>query len=376
MAVTLTRRPLLVSGLVVAGGLPWLLVGLPAGALVDRVDRRRLVFAVDMARAVVLAVIAITVATHVIGLAGLYAAAFVVGAGETVVAAAMRAAVPAIVPADDVPAANGYVFAAETAGERFAGPALGGVAFAWWRALPFVGDAVSYVVSGLLLLRAIPGRPATARQPRQSSLFRDIRVGLRWFARQRTLGVLAAVVTSFALCQAAVLAVLVLYGTHTLHLRASGYGLLLAVAALGDVGASVAAGRLHMRLGPYRTILLAGALAGASYILLGATSAVVIAATALVLEAAGTSIGNVATLSVRHRIIPSERFGLINNLFRMFVMGAVPLGALAGGILADVTGVRTTFVVAGAVQLVCLAALAWPLRSLAPRRQAEPAPVR
>ncbi len=376
LAITLTHRAILVSGLTVAAGLPWLLVALPAGALVDRLDRRRLVFTVDIARGAVLAFVSVAVATHVIGLAGLYIAAFVVGAGETVVAATMRAAIPDVVADDAIPTANGYVFSAETAGERFAGPALGGVAFGWARAVPFVGDALSYVASAVLLRAALPperaGRATTPPGSRwrglsegSRALFGDIRIGLKWFGSHRTIALMAALVSSFALCQAAVFAVLVLYGTRTLHLGAAGYGILLAVAAAGDVIASALAGRLHTGLGAYRTVLLAGLLAGASYLLLGATSAVVVAGAALVIEAAGTSVGNVATLSVRHRIIPTERFGLINNVFRMFVMGAVPVGALAGGALAELAGVGTAFVVAGAVQLGVVAALALPLRSLA-----------
>jgi hypothetical protein len=98
---------------------------------------------------------------------------------------------------------------------------------------------------------------------------------------------------------------------------------------------------------------------------LGATTNMVVAGGVLLLEAAAVTLGNVATLSARHRLIPTERFGLINNAFRMFVMGVVPAGALAGGALAEGFGLTTTFVAAGVVQLVVLSVIALPLRRTA-----------
>jgi hypothetical protein len=172
------------------------------------------------------------------------------------------------------------------------------------------------------------------------------------------------VVTSFAFCQAMVLAVLVLYATQVLGLSDVGYGICLAVAAIGDVGASLLARRIHARLGAYKTILLAGAGAAAGYILLSSTTVVIVAVVALALEAAASSLGNVATLSARHDAIPSARFGVVNNVFRMSVTGLVPIGALVGGLLAASIGLRATFLIAGGTQLASIAVTARPLQRL------------
>ncbi|MBO0747019.1 MAG: MFS transporter, partial [Acidimicrobiaceae bacterium] len=155
-AVTLTTDPVAVAGLAVASGLPWLLVAIPAGALADRIDKRRLVFGVELSRAALLALLATAIATGEIDMAVLYVAAFLIGVGETFVAAVTRSVVPLIVEDHSIPTANGYVFAAETAGERFAGPALGGVLFSAAAAIPFIGDAVSFVGSAVLLRSALP----------------------------------------------------------------------------------------------------------------------------------------------------------------------------------------------------------------------------
>ncbi len=364
LAVRITAQPLLIAGIAVASGLPWLLLGLPAGALADRAERSLLVLLVDLLRAVVVAGLGLAVAFSRPTMVEIYAAAFLVGTGETVVTAATKAAVPLIAGPGELPRVNGQINAAETAGVEFAGPALGGFVFSLRAWLPFLGDAVSYLASAFLLERATahlgprPERPTTG-------IVADMRTGLAWFASNRRLRVLATIVSSFAFCQSAVLSVLVIYATRTLHLHGAAYGALLSVAAVGDVTASLLAGRIHGRLGPYVSILVAGTLAGGAYVLLGGTSHAYVAVVALAIEAAGSSLGNVTTLSLRQRLIPPERFGLVSNAFRMCVLGMVPVGALAGGVLTSALGTRPTFVVAGIAQLAVLALMAVPLRFVA-----------
>jgi Na+/melibiose symporter-like transporter len=311
-----------------------------------------------------LGLMALGVATGRIGLVGIYIAAFLVGVGETFVAAITRSVVPLIVDDQDLLSANGHVLAAETAGEKFAGPAVGGLLFGIVAALPFLGDAISYVASAILLRSAVPVTETRSADASTRAVLHDVRTGLRWLLGHAQLRLLAVVVTTFAFCQAMALGVLVLFATRTLHLHSSGYGVLLAIAAIGDVFASLVAGRIHRRLGPFWTIMVAGLVAGGAYVLLGVGSHLSVATAALLLEAAAVTLGNVATLSARHRLIPTERFGLINNAFRMCVMGVVPAGALIGGALAELFGLGATFVTAGAVQLAVLVALTLPLRSV------------
>lgn len=363
-AVTLTTDPVAVAGLAVASGLPWLLVAIPAGALADRIDKRRLVFGVELSRAALLALLATAIATGEIDMAVLYVAAFLIGVGETFVAAVTRSVVPLIVEDHSIPTANGYVFAAETAGERFAGPALGGVLFSAAAAIPFIGDAVSFVGSAVLLRSALPRDGAAKAATHGPDVLRDVRDGVRWFLRHHPLRILAVVVTTFAFCQAMAFSVLVLFATRTLHLPAAAYGLILAVAALGTVAASLGAGRVHHLLGPFWTVALAGLFAGGAYLAIGLTRSPVVTTIALMLEAAAVTLGNVATLSARHRMIPARRFGLINNAFRTCVMGVVPVGSLIGGALAHAFGLPAAFLVAGSFQIGVLLAVGAPLRSI------------
>jgi MFS family permease len=361
LALKLTSHAVLIAGVAIASRLPWLFVALPAGALVDKVDRRRLVVSVDLVRAAVLGVVALGALTHDLDLPEVYAAAFLIGAGETVVAAASRASIPLIVRAENVPGANGNVIGAQTFGLRFAGPALGGFVFSLAASIPFFGDAISYLFSAALLQRAIP---ITADPVRASAVkvVADIRAGLRYFLSTPMLRIMAGLVGSFAFCQAMVLGVLVIYAAHVLRLGQVGYGVILSVAAIGDVVASLLARRVHARIGPYATVVGAGCFAAVGYLMLGSTSHRVLAVSGLALEAAATAVGNVASLSLRHRSIPMANFGIVNNAIGMCVAGLIPGGALLGGVLAGVYGTRTTFIIAGATQLIMTALLAIPLR--------------
>jgi MFS family permease len=355
LAVTLTHQPVLVAGVAVAAKLPWLLVSLPAGALADRVDRRRLAVAVEVLRAGVLAGLGVTVLVGHVSLAAIYLVAFTTGALETAFAAATRASLPHLVDPADVPRANSYLYAAETAGEQFAGPALGGVLFSVARSVPFLADAGSFAGSAVMLGVGLP-REGPARH-RSGGLAQDVRVGLRWFRRHPPLQLLAVVIATFAFCQAAVLSVLVLYGQNVLHLSPSGYGLFLAVGATGDVLGSLTAHRVYRRLRAARAILGAGAAAGAGYVVLAATSTPAVAVVGYALEAVGVALGNVATMSLRYQIIPSDLFGRVNNTFRTAVLSAGLAGALAGGVVTEHSSLHATFLSAGVIQLGLVALL-------------------
>ncbi len=354
LAVSLTSSPVLVAGVAVAGQLPWLLVSLPAGALADRVDRRRLLIATEAVRAAVLAAFAAVVLAGADSLATLYAAAFLIGALETAFSAAIKASLLDLVEVGQLARANGYLFAAEDAGEQFAGPAIGGITFAWAPAVPFLGDALSFAASAVLLASALPRRRRPAREVRPSRLLADVVFGLKWFARHPLLRLLAFVVTSFAFCQALVLSVLVLYCIRILHLGRAGYGFFLAAGAVGNVIGGVVVGRVHARLGTARSVILGGFGAAAGYLLLGWAPELWVGVVALAVEAFAVAIGNVATLSLRQAVIPSELLGRVNNAFRTCVFGAGALGALLGGVLAAEVGLRQGFVVAGVLQAIAV----------------------
>lgn len=177
LAVTLTREPVLVSGLLAAAYLPWLVFGLPVGVLVDRTDRARLMAVANLARAVLLGMLAVLVGTGNATLWVLYLVAFAVGVAEAAHDNAAQSLVPHLVPNADLERANGQVLTVESVGQDLAGPALGGLLFAAVAAAPFGVNAAGAAVSAALV-RGLPAPPVTRAGPlRLRGVFRDARTG-------------------------------------------------------------------------------------------------------------------------------------------------------------------------------------------------------
>src|SRR5215207_9530475 len=181
LAATLTRDPLQIGVVGAAAFLPWVLVGLVSGALVDRLDRRRLMWTVDLARAAVLAGIAAAVLAGWASIPLLAAGAFLLGVGQTLFDSAAQAAIPTIVgrEPDQLATANGRLLGAQTVSQQFVGPPAGGVLFTLAPWLPYATDAASFLGSSLLIAR-IRGRFAVERTGPATSLRTDIAAGLRW----------------------------------------------------------------------------------------------------------------------------------------------------------------------------------------------------
>jgi len=180
----------------------------------------------------------------------------------------------------------------------------------------------------------------------------------------------------------------VLWAQTYLHSSRAGYGLLLTVAAVGVVGAALVTGRVMHHFPSARMLLLAGSTAATAYVVLSSTHSAVMAAAALLFEGAAVSMGNVVSFALRQALIPAGLLGRVGNAMRMCIYGAMPAGALIGGVLASVVGVRTMFAGAGMVQLTAVILLrrtlvdvlgsapgvgVWALAGAAPA-VAEPAP--
>jgi MFS family permease len=361
LAAHLTDDPRLIVGVTIAAQLPWLLVALPAGAVVDRVDRRRLVVTVECARAAVLIVFAVAVAADQGALAALLLTVFLIGVGQTLVASASHAVLPEIVDKVDLARANGALFATTCATENLIGPALGGLIFAAATALPFLLDGVSFAVGAVLLAMALPIGRRQEGPPTTAQLRGDIAEGFRYFWRTPLLRLLGTMIATLAFCQAIVFGPLVLFALHGLGLSDAGYGVLLGLAALGNVLGGTVAGRLDDHFGARLLLPASGLLAAGAYALCGLASNLAVAALALGIEAIAVAIGNVANLTLRQRLIPSELLGRVGNIVRFFIFGAMPVGALVGGVLVQSFGVRAPFAGAAVLQLVAVAVLAPPL---------------
>lgn len=344
VAVQLTRSPVLIAGLTVALTIPWLLFALPAGALADRLDRRRAMLGANIARVAALGMLALAVVFHVETIWILYAVAFGIGVAETIYDTAAQSILPQVVPRDRLSAANRRLYAVELTANEFIGPPLAGVLVTLGTAVAF-GCPMALWTAAVLALLLVRGRFRVDRD-RRTTLRADVAEGLRFLLRHRILRTLAIMVGVSNFSTNAAFAVLVLYAvgpSSAMGLSARSFGLLLTGVAAGSLAGSFIAAWVERRLGRARALTLT---------ILGTTALVATPAmttnpfvigAAFLLGGVGVMIWNVIAVSLRQRITPDRLLGRVNSGHRLVAWGAIPLGAATGGLIAQHIGVTAVF---------------------------------
>jgi MFS family permease len=368
LVASITRDPVLVAGATVVGRIPWLLFALPAGALVDRMDRRRVMVAVDWGRGIVVGVLGILLVVGDVGLAIVYLTAFLLGSAETMFDTASEALIPSLVDADDLDSANGRLQASEWAANTFVGPPFGAVLFAAAAAVPFLFDAGSFVVAAVLVSTiggAFRGRETAAKT--SGKLRSEIGEGLRWLWGHTVLRTLAMMAGVTNLVGTGIVAIFVLFAQDILDLGDVGFGLILATIGVGGLIGAVGAPLVTKRLGPGTTLLASQVGLGVGAVVMGTTSNAVVAGVVAAFYGLFIGLWNVVAVSLRQRLTPDELRGRVASVARLFAWGTQPLGALLGGVVAAGFGLRAPFFVA-AIVWTLLVGVAAPIinnRSLA-----------
>jgi MFS family permease len=351
----ITRDPTAFAVVTVAGRLPWLLFALPAGALADRLDRRRTMFLVDVGRGVLIGGLAVAVATEWDSLLLLCVVAFALGIGETLFDTAAQSIVPSLVDSDDLSRANGRLYAVEMTMNQFIGPPLGGLLVGIAATGALVGSAGAYAAAaGALALIAGSFRPEREGQP--TRLWTDIAEGVRYLGRHRLLRTLAVLTGVANLWGTAMLTILPLYAVRPspMDLSEAGYGVLLTTGALGALAGSVLAAPAERLFGRPRLLLVAFVSFALSAAIPGVTANPVVVGAFMALGGAGAVAWNVVTVSLRQRIAPDRMLGRVNAGYRLLAWGSMPVGAFVGGVLADAFGLRNAFLIAAAASLAFL----------------------
>jgi MFS family permease len=350
IAARISSSPLEVAGVAIVGRLPWLLFVLVAGALADRLDRRRTMRNVQVVRVVIVGVLAALALTDQLGMPALYVAAFALGVGETLFDTAAQSILPSIVRPDQLSQANGRLYAAEVVMNSFIGPPLGGVLVGISIPLALGGSALGFALAAVgLALIAGSFRPVREGPP--TRIVQDIREGLRFLMGHRLLRTFAFMVGVMNLAGAAVWAVFVLYALAPgpMGLSEAAFGLLLTAMAVGSIVGSVLASRIEHRIGPGRAVWAAVTFTALPLLVPVVTTNAFLIAGAFVLEGLAAVVWNVITVTLRQRIVPDALLGRVNASYRLFAWGTQPLGALAGGIIAELFGLRAVFVMGAAL---------------------------
>jgi MFS family permease len=353
LAVQLTHSPVLVSAISAAAFLPWILLSLPVGAMVDRYDRKRLMISSQLVQALVMVVTAVTIAVDGMSVGLLVVLAFALGACDVIFGNAAQALVPEVVPTALLHRANGYQNTVVYTGQQFIGPPVGSSLFAIMAAAPFGLNAVSFLGSAALI-STLPRPARPSRDGAHPPMFKAIKEGLSWLLRHRQLRTLALLLAANTFCFAMGNSTLVLLATRTLGITEGGYGLLLAAAAIGGAIGGLVNDRLLDWLGALPALVMSLSTTVVVFLAIGFAPNLPVLAALLALSGFATTIWNVLALSLRQQEVPNELRGRVNSVYRMIGWGLIPVGALTGGLVADVLGMRAPYPVAGAIRGVAL----------------------
>ena len=352
----LTRDPLLVAGATFVGRLPWLLFGLLSGALVDRMDRKRVMVVTNSLRFVAISLLAWGVATENAGLVAVYVVAFALGVAETFFDTSAEAFIPRLVETRQLPAANARLQGLEFVASNLLGPPLGAFLFAAAAAVPFFVNGVSFLAAAVLILW-IPGTYASERTTTET-LRKEIGEGLRWLWAQRVVRTLVMTAGGTNLIMFSFMAVFVLFAQDILDVTDFTYGVLLAVVGLGGLVGAILAPRIIGAIGPGNTLRLNVGAAVVLFTLAGLTSEVWQMATLGFLFTLVLAGWNVVSVSLRQTLTPDELRGRVSGAARVLAWGTQPVGAILGGVIASAFGLRAPFFIGG-VGFVVIFLLTW-----------------
>ncbi len=341
---TFHAGPAEVGLLVASNRVPFPVLGLFAGAIVDRLRKRPLMILCNLARLVILAAIPVLAAAGALELWQLFVAALGMGLFTVFFDIAYLAFVPALVDPDQLLEANSRLEVSYS-GAALVGPGLGGLLIqAAGAARAVLVDAFSFLVSAITLL-AIRGRDEPATAAGRRHLFREVGEGLRHVFGSPVLRAQLLCMSAAGLFAHAFEAPLYIFAYGRLHLSPGLLGAILASEGIGAVAGSVVAGRVIAKVGVGRIVALAdGAAIGLSALIPLALFLPVAAFLFPLFVIIGTlgTVGNIAQVTLRQSLSPAHLQGRMTSVFRTFFWGAWPIGNLLGGVLAAAIGAPTT----------------------------------
>jgi MFS family permease len=326
----------------------FLLVALPAGVVVDRIAKRRLMIGCDAARMLIIGSVPLAAAFGVLTLAQLFAVALLAGLLTVFFDVAYQSYVPGLVSREQLIDGNGKLGATQ-AFAQVAGPGVGGALFGVLRAGAMTVDAVSYAVStaSLLLIRAREAKPDRnvadpAGRPR---LRQEIFAGLTFVVRHPVLRKIAACTGTANLFGAMVGALQIIFLVRVLHVRPVYTGLLIGAGSVAGIAGGVLSGTLARWIGSARIIWVSVLVFGSFQLALPLAEPgwrLALFSIGVASLAFAAVLYNIAQLSYRQSVCPPELLGRMNAAIRWIVWGTLPLGSLLGGILGTAIGVRPT----------------------------------
>lgn len=391
VAVQLTRSPGQITLLTAAAWLPWLVLGVVAGVVVDRADRRHVQVAALAARTVLLAGACWLTATGGLTMTWLLVLVLAYGITEVFADLAANALVPDVVEPDLLPTANGRVVAVQEVANTFLGSPAAAALLALGAGWALGAPAGLAALALVALWRGVPGTyrhapeagtgttgttpPSTGTRGAVRRAGRDVRAGLAYVLHHRVLRPLVLAGALVNMTSTAYMSVFVLWAVgpgSRMGLSPTVYPLLLTASAVGAVLGSALTPRLLHATSEVRVMVGGWAAAFAVLLLpVAAPHPVTVVATLLVVGATATA-ANVVSQTLRQRIVPRAMLGRTGGATRTLAFGLMPVGAVVGGLVAERWGLAATLVGAAAAAVVVVLGFAVSMRGVTPADLAVP----
>ena len=336
-----TDDPALVASAFLLQQLPWLLVGLHAGVLADRLDRRRLVIVVNLMRAAILVTLTLFIVTGAINVALVLIGMFLLGLSETVVDTTVSTLLPMLVEPDDLKVGNARLSFGFLTLNRLAGVPIGALLFAVGSAIPFATQAITIGLGALMISRIIT--PGQVRSSTSTTVVGDITDGLRWVRNNDAVRTLTLTIIAFNITFGAVWSILVLYAAEQLGLGEVGYGLLITTSAAGGILGTVAYVAVESRIGMANIMRIGLIIETLTHLGLAITRSPLVAGGILFVFGAHEAMWGTTAGTIRQRVVPTELQGRVSSVYMMGLRGSLVVGSAIGGLIAKAFGLTGPF---------------------------------
>jgi MFS family permease len=351
-----TRDPFLVSLAFFCEFLPSLLLGSVAGVIVDRVDRRRIIVVVNMARATLLGLLAMAIATGTVNIAVVLGALLLLGTAETFADLGSQSLLPRLVPNEALGLANARLQSAHLLVNELIGPPIGAFLFVVGMALPFATDAICFLFGAILVSRISSSTaPARTEWPARGSaatgstatglaaVWHDLVDGYRWLRGHPPMRTLALTIVAFNVTFGAAWSVLVLYAGDRLGMDSVGFGLLTTASAIGGIVGTALYGPLERRFS-LAQIMRGGLLIETlTHLTFALTTSPAVALATMVVFGAHEVIWWTTSVTIRQRAVPDELMGRVAGIYTVGLTGGIVVGTPIGGLLARSFGITAPF---------------------------------
>ena len=337
-----THDPRLVSLAALLQWLPWLLFGLPAGALADRLNRRVLVASVDLARAGVLVLLSVSIATGVVSVPLVLGSLFVLGTAEVFADSASQTLLPMLVHRDDLPIANARLMAGFITVNQLAGAPIGAALFAVGAVWPFATQAVLVALGATLVLKV--ALPIHVRERDGTTRMRkDIAEGFRWVMQHAAVRTLVLTIFVFNFTFGAAWSVLVLYAQQRLQLGAVGFGLITTCSAIGGLLGTLCYGWISRHVSLADLMRIGLVIETLTHLALALTRNAAVALAIFTVFGAHAFVWMTTSQSVRQRAVPTDLQGRVNGVNVLGVYSTLVIGSAIGGPIAHRWGITAPF---------------------------------